>query len=157
MSFVIQGLDPHLFGSLSSQKQAIFNGAPVECHEVTESPGFPCRITLSDAEVGHTVLLVSYAHPQANSPYAQSGPIFVTEWAVERACYVDEIPPALARRTLSLRGYDVDGSMVDAMIVEGVVAKEVIEALFEDHAIVRIDAHNAGRGCFAAHIMRQDD
>jgi hypothetical protein len=154
MSFVIQGLDPHLFGSLSGQKQAIFNGAPVERHEVTESPGAPCRITLDDAKVGETVLLVSYAHHQANSPYAQSGPIFVTEVEVERARYVDQIPPALARRTLSLRAYDADGSMVDAAIVEGRVASDAIGAMFEDQAIVKIDAHNATRGCFAAHITR---
>jgi Protein of unknown function (DUF1203) len=157
MSFVIQGLDPAMFGSVSLQMQATFNGAPMERHEVTESPGFPCRITLDDAEVGHTVLLVSYPHHQANSPYAQSGPIFVTETAMECARYVDEIPPALARRTLSLRAYDADGTMIDAVIVEGDVAKEAIKAMFEDQTIVRIDAHNATRGCFAAHIMRQDD
>jgi hypothetical protein len=157
MSFVIQGLDPHLFGSLSNQKQATFNGAPVEHHVVTESPGAPCRISLDDAKIGETVLLVSYAHHQANSPYAQSGPIFVTQGGVERARYEDQIPPALARRTLSLRAYDADGSMVDAAIVEGRVAKEAIEAMFEDQAIVKIDAHNATRGCFAAHITRLAD
>jgi hypothetical protein len=89
MSFIIQGLDPNLFGSLSSQKQATFNGAPVEHHTVMESPGFPCRITLNDAGIGEQVLLVSYAHHQSTSPYAQSGPIFVTQDAVERARYVN--------------------------------------------------------------------
>jgi hypothetical protein len=157
MSFIIQGLDPHLFGSLSGQKQAIFNGVPVERHEVTESPGAPCRITLDDAKVGETVLLVSYGHHQANSPYAQSGPIFVSQSAMERARYVDQIPPALARRMLSLRAYDAGGSMVAAMIVEGAVAKEAIEVMFTDQLIVRIDAHNATRGCFAAHILRLAD
>jgi hypothetical protein len=157
MSFVIQGLDPNLFGSLSSQKQATFNGAFVEHHTVTESPGFPCRITLNDAGIGETVLLVSYAHHQSTAPYAQSGPIFVTQDAVERARYVNDVPPALARRTLSLRGYNANGTMVDAVIVEGGVAGDAIELMFEDQAIVRIDAHNATRGCFAAHIIRQDD
>jgi hypothetical protein len=47
--------------------------------------------------------------------------------------------------------------MVDAVIVEGGVAGDAIGLMFEDQAIVRIDAHNATRGCFAAHIIRLDD
>jgi hypothetical protein len=53
--------------------------------------------------------------------------------------------------------YNANGTMVDAVIVEGGVAGDAIELMFEDQAIVRIDAHNATRGCFAAHIIRQDD
>ncbi|MEY3235223.1 hypothetical protein [Aquidulcibacter sp.] len=49
MAFIIRGLDPLLFGSLSDQKQAIQNGAPVEFHSVSESQGFLCRVTLDDA------------------------------------------------------------------------------------------------------------
>jgi hypothetical protein len=154
MSFVIRGLDPALFGSLFDQKQAIYNDAPVEHHEVTESPGFPCRITLDDAKVGDTVLLMSYAHHEANSPYAQSGPIFVTTGQAVRGYYVDAIPLALARRTLSLRCYDASGSMIDAVIVEGSHAKDAIEKMLLAPAIDHIDAHNATRGCFAARIDR---
>jgi hypothetical protein len=154
MSFVIQGLDPALFGSLSDQKQAVYNEAPVEHHEVTETPGAPCRITLDDAGVGETVLLLSYAHHQAQSPYAQSGPIFVTAGQTVRGHYVDAIPPALARRTLSLRGYDAQGGMIEAVIVEGRQAKEAIEEMLSVPTIDHIDAHNATRGCFAARIDR---
>ena len=154
MSFIIQGLHPALFGSVSNQMQATFNNAPVEHHEVTQSPGYPCRITLDDAKVGETVLLLSYEHQDAASPYAQSGPIFITEGVIDPATYVDEIPPALARRTLSLRAYDGAGSMVDAVIAEGALAKGEIERMFRDAAVIRIDAHNATRGCFAAHVFR---
>jgi Protein of unknown function (DUF1203) len=154
MSFIIQGLDPALFGSVSHQMQATFNGVPVERYDVTQSPGFPCRITLDDAKVGETVLLLSYDHHKAVSPYAQAGPIFVTQGVVDPAAYIDEIPPALARRTLSLRAYDSLGSMLDAVIIEGTLAKAQIERMFSDAKIVRIDAHNATRGCFAAHVFR---
>jgi Protein of unknown function (DUF1203) len=154
MSFVIQGLDPALFGSLFEQKQAIYNAVPVEHHNVTESPRAPCRITLDDAKIGETVLLLSYTHHKANSPYAQSGPIFVTTGQAARGYFVDTIPPALARRTLSLRGYDADGSMIDAVIIDGSQAKEAIEQMLSSPVVDHIDAHNATRGCFAAHIVR---
>lgn len=156
MSFIIQGLDPALFGSVSHQMQATFNGVPVERHDVTQSPGFPCRVTLDDAKVGETVLLLSYKHNDAASPYAQSGPIFVIEGNTKATSFADEIPPALARRTLSLRAYDYTGSMVEAVVVEGAVAKAEIERMFGDAGVVRIDAHNATRGCFAAHVFRHD-
>jgi hypothetical protein len=152
MQFIIQGLDPSLFVSVFEQKQAVFNRAPVEAHVVTECPGSPCRITLDDAKIGQTVLLLSYCHHDAATPYAQSGPIFVTDSVTSAARYVDEMPPALARRTLSLRAYNVDGAMVDAIIIKGHLAPPEIKRMFDRGDVVRIDAHNGARGCFAAHI-----
>jgi hypothetical protein len=156
MSFIIQGLNPDLFVSVFDQKQAHFNGAPIEEHIVTENPGFPCRVTLDDAQLGEIVVLLSYLHHSATTPYAQSGPIFVTKHLTAPARYIDSIPPALLRRKLSLRGYDHTGSMIDAVIVEGTGAKAAIETMFANTDVERIDAHNATRGCFAAHIVRAD-
>jgi hypothetical protein len=152
MQFIIQGLDPSLFVSVFEQKQAVFNRGPVEAHSVTECPGSPCRITLDDAQIGQNVWLLSYCHHDAATPYAQSGPIFVTDGVTTAARYVDEMPPALARRTLSLRAYNVDGAMVDAIIIQGHLAPPEIERMFDRGDVVRIDAHNGARGCFAAHI-----
>jgi Protein of unknown function (DUF1203) len=156
MSFIIHGLDPALFGSVSHQKQATFNGVPVERHRVTENPGFPCRITLEDAKVGETVLLLSYNHNSAAVPYTQAGPIFVTEGKDKPSSFINEIPPALERRILSLRAYDELGAMIDAALVDGSLAKAQIERMFDNVAVARIDAHNAVRGCFAAHIFRHE-
>jgi hypothetical protein len=50
MAFIIQGLDPSLCGSLFDQKQDTHNGAPLEFHNVSESPGFPGRVTLDEAK-----------------------------------------------------------------------------------------------------------
>jgi hypothetical protein len=154
MSFIIQGLDPALFGAVRHQKQGSHGGQPVERHIVTDYPGFPCRITLDDVPVGQAVLLLSYRHHEATSPYAQSGPIYISESNVPAGHYIDEIPPALARRTLSLRAYDQGGNMIDAHIVEGAHAADAIRRLFNNPNTDRIDAHNATRGCFAAHIRR---
>lgn len=156
MAFIIQGLDPSLFGSVLDQKQVGAQDTSAPYYEVDENPGFPCRITLDDASIGQKVALVSYPHHQANTPYAQSGPIFVSCGDAKLGRFVDTIPPALARRKLSLRAYDKDGMMVDAALVDGAAAKPVILSLLSNPSITKIDAHNAIRGCFAAHIVRHE-
>ena len=32
------------------------------------NPGYPCRVSLEDAEVGETLILVLFAHREADSP-----------------------------------------------------------------------------------------
>jgi len=41
---------------------------------VDTEPGYPCRVSLSDAKVGERVLAVSFSHYNVNSPYRASGP-----------------------------------------------------------------------------------
>lgn len=102
MSFRVSGLDPAQFAASFGAASSVSKGARRE--RVASKPGAPCRITLDDAEVGEEVVLVSYEHQPGCSPYRQQGPIFVRENA-ERFVGVDVIPPALARRALSLRGF----------------------------------------------------
>jgi hypothetical protein len=47
------------------------------------NPGFPCRVSLEDAEIGERVILVNYMHQPTDSPYRATGPIFVREKAVQ--------------------------------------------------------------------------
>ena len=58
--------------------------------------------------------------------------------------------PCSKRRILSLRGFDADGMMADAMLAQPGEADAGIRKLFENPAIATIHAHNAARGCFAA-------
>jgi hypothetical protein len=120
---------------------------------VEEKPSAPCRISLDDAEVGESVLLLNHDHQPANTPYRQQGPIFVRE-TEERFERVGVIPPALARRTLSLRGFDEEDMMIEADLVEGAEAAGLIERLFANPRVAYIHAHYARRGCFAALIER---
>lgn len=79
--FRIQGLDPNAFAPAFDQSPAWLEARTIERHTVTAKPGAPCRITLEDAEIGETVLLLSHRHQPAQTPYGQSGPIFVRETA----------------------------------------------------------------------------
>ena len=154
MTYRIAGIDPapyrHLFG-LSDK--ALAEHAVVRM-TVTEKPSFPCRVTLTDREIGERVLLLNHVSHDVSNPYRASHAIFVTEGAEEAAEYVDEIPPVFEPRVLSLRGFDADGMMTDAMLAQPGEADAAIRKLLQNPEIEMIDAHNAIRGCFAARIER---
>ena len=119
-----------------------------------KKPGFPCRVTLDDAEPGEALLLVNHCSHDGDNPYRATHAIFVGEGAGDAAAYADEIPPALDRRVLSLRAFDQNGMMVDAALAQPGEADEVIRRLLADPVVDHIDAHNAIRGCFAARVDR---
>ena len=121
---------------------------------VSDKPGFPCRISLTDREIGEDVLLLSHVSHDVANPYRASHAIFVAEGAGGPAQLVDEIPPVFATRVLSLRGFDADGMMVDAILTQPGEADEGIRKLFGIPRIETIHAHNAVRGCFSAKIER---
>lgn len=153
MSFSIVGLDPAPFRRLHGLSDAELAAEGISRVRVAASHSAPCRISLDDAEPGAHVLLLSYRHQEADTPYRQQGPIFVSD-APHRFAGHDQIPPALARRVLSLRGYDSTGMMIEADLCDGAEADELIERFFANDAVAYIHAHYARRGCFAARIDR---
>ena len=154
MTYRITGIDPapyrHLYG-LSDEELA---SRGVVRMIVDEKPSFPCRVSLTDRELGESMLLVNHVSHDVANPYRASHAIFVTEGAEEPAEYVDEIPPVFGPRVLSLRGFGKDGMMVEAILTQPGEADAGIRKLFENAAIETIHAHNATRGCFAARIER---
>src|ERR1700733_8183736 len=60
-----------------------------------KKPGYPCRVSLVDAEVGESLLLLNFEHLRSSSPYRSLGPIFVRELAGETFVRIDEIPEVL--------------------------------------------------------------
>ncbi|WP_395645986.1 DUF1203 domain-containing protein [Terricaulis sp.] len=153
MTFRITGLDPAPFRQLHALSDAALAARNVRRVRVEEKPGAPCRISLADAEIGEHVLLLNHEHLPAETPYRQQGPIFVRE-TDHRFDARDAMPPALAIRLLSLRGFDDEAMMIEADVVEGADAPALIERFFENTSVAYIHAHYARRGCFAALIER---
>lgn len=116
-------------------------------------PGYPCRVSLTDAEPGETVLLVPFVHHDADSPYRSSGAIFVRRAAAARPA-VNEVPALFRGRLMSLRAYDAEGMMVDCEVMEGKDLEAGIRRMFEDRSVSYLHAHNAKPGCFAAAVVR---
>jgi Protein of unknown function (DUF1203) len=117
------------------------------------SPGFPCRITLEDAEPGETLLLLTFRHHDTTSPYRAEGPIFVREKAVT-AYDSNTAPPVFRGRTLSVRAYDAAGMMVAADVTDGGDAETLCETLLARPDVAYLHVHNAKPGCFAARVER---
>jgi hypothetical protein len=121
---------------------------------VDKCPGFPCRVSLVDAQVGEVVLLTNYEHQTASSPYRASHAIFVRENAREARPQVGEVPQVLRSRLLSVRGFDEKGMMIDADVVDGRAIEPSIERLLANGTISYLHLHNAKPGCYAARVDR---
>ncbi|QDZ08356.1 DUF1203 domain-containing protein [Sphingomonas panacisoli] len=154
MAYMIRGLDPasfeHLFG-LSDAALAEHNAVR---RRADTKPGFPCRVTLEDAEPGEDLILLNHQHLPVDSPYRGSYAIYVREGATEAAEYRDAVPLQLARRLLALRAFDDEGMLLKADVIDGSELDAVIEPWLADPAVAYLHAYNAKPGCFAARIDR---
>ena len=154
MSFVITGLDPQPFRHLYGLPDADLAREGAIRMRADSKPGFPCRVTLEDAEPGEDLLLVNYEHLSVATPYRSRHAIFVRDGAEEAARYEDAVPEQLSRRLLSVRAFDAEGMMTDADVFDGTELAERIEAFFADPSVAYLHVHNAKRGCFAARVDR---
>src|SRR5947209_4110920 len=112
-------------------------------------PGYPCRVSLVDAEPGERVLLLPYRFHDVASPYQASGPIYVRESAHQALPDVNEVPDAVRRRLLSVRAYDAAGFMLDAEVAEGRDLEAQVERFFADDRVAYLHLHNARPGCYS--------
>jgi len=154
MSFRIKGLSPTPFVPLYGLSEAELATRGVIRYPVDKNPGFPDRIEMRDASPGENVLLLNHVCQPADTPYRATHAIFVREGATRAFDEVDVVPEVLRQRLLSLRGYDAKGMMVDADVVDGAEVEGLIKRLLDNAEVSYIHAHNAKRGCYAAHIER---
>ncbi len=120
----------------------------------TRNPGYPCRVSLADAEIGEELLLLPFEHQPASSPYKASGPIFVRKAAVQVSMKPGEIPIYISSRLMSVRAYDEGHLMTDAMVCAGSEAASVILKMFGADDVAYVHLHNANRGCFSCRVDR---
>jgi len=155
MDFRIEGLSPDLFQPLFSLDDEALAARGVRRQVADHKPGFPCRVSLEDAEPGEEVLLLNFEHNPADSPYRAAGPIFVRRSA-ESAFRgrPGEIPAMLRCRLLSVRAYDSAGMMRGAEVCDGKDLEETISKLFEAPSAAYLHVHNAKPGCFACRVDR---
>lgn len=118
-----------------------------------KAPGFPCRISLTDAAVGEEVLLINYEHLPVDSPYRSSHAIYIRA-GEQTYDAIDSVPEMLRLRLLSLRAFDAHGMMTDADVVEGRDLEPAIDRLFANEQTAYLHAHIARPGCYAARIER---
>ena len=122
---------------------------------VADAPtGFPCRVSLVDADVGDELLLLPFEHLAARSPYRASGPVYVRARAQRAVLEPGVVPPYVTRRLMSVRAYDAHDMMVTGEVCEGADVRATLERLLADDAVAFIHLHNAKRGCFSCRVER---
>lgn len=154
MNFQISGLPLNQFAplfALSDQELARHDALRVIADQ---RPGFPCRVSLQDAEIGERLILLNYEHLAAASPYRSRHAIFVRESATEAHLAVDEVPAQLRSRLLSVRAYDGRNMMKAAEVSPGTAIERIIEQLFANSDVEYLHIHNAKPGCYAARVDR---
>jgi hypothetical protein len=154
MDFRITGLPVAQFVPLFGLAEARLTAQGVIRCIADQYPGFPCRVSLRDADIGDSVLLLNYEHLSVSSPYRSRHAIYVREYAVESTSAVNQVPDVLRIRLLSVRAFDNGGLMVDADVVDGTSVDQVINRYLANPQVAYLHLHNAKRGCFAARATR---
>ena len=153
MSFRISGLPAEPFAELFSLSDEALAERQAMRVVADSDSGFPCRISLTDAKRGQTLLLVNYEHQAADTPYRSHYAIYIRE-GEQQYDRTNEVPEQSRRRLLSVRGFDERGILLDADVTQGTELEPLIDRLFENQQIAYLHVHNARPGCYAARIDR---
>ena len=154
MDFQISGLSEKRFQHLNGADSGVLAEHGVERTTVDVRPGYPCRVSLRDVDIGETVLLLNYEHLPHASPYRSSHAIFVHEGSTQAVSEINQIPEMLRLRLLSVRAFDTNGMMIDADIVDGHRVEPIIKRMLSIKPVEFLHLHNAKRGCFMAQVER---
>lgn len=154
MGFQVTGLPAAEFSVLMSMSDEELEARGARRVTADRYPGFPCRVSLVDAAPGETLLLLNYEHLSVAGPYRSRYAIYVREQARDARFAVNEVPPVLGIRLLSLRAFSAAGELLEADVAAGGELPGTIERLLANPAVAYLHAHNAKPGCYAARIER---
>jgi hypothetical protein len=154
MGFRVVGLPASRFEQLYGLSEEALAEKGIRAYVADSKPGFPCRVSLRDAEPGERVLLLNFEHQPAGTPYRSAHAIYVKDGAQDAEPEPGEVPEVLRSRLLSVRAFDGQGMMVDADLADGREAGAVFERLLANPAVAYLHVHNAKRGCYAARVDR---
>jgi hypothetical protein len=152
MAFRITGLPAERFADLFtlSDEELAARGA---VRRIVDRTGYPCRVSLTDAEPGDEVVLVNHEHHPVDSPYRMRFAIYVRK-GEETYDAVDEVPEQLRKRMLAVRAFDANAMLVGHELVDGRELESAIERHFANPASSYLHIHFASPGCYAARIDR---
>ncbi|MCF6196253.1 MAG: DUF1203 domain-containing protein, partial [Emcibacter sp.] len=126
MQFTFKALDHTIFAPLYGLSDEALREKGVIPY-MADGGGFPCRVTLEDAQVGDRVLLLNHVYLETHSPYRGRHAIFVRDGAVSKPFPPNEIPEMILKRPQSLRAFDRNDMMLEAVIADGEHVKNAIE------------------------------
>ncbi len=154
MSFQIHALPFDKFEPLFAMSDSELENVRA-CRVIADAkPGYPCRVSLADAEIGETLILTNFEHQPGDSPFQSTHAIYVRENAEQAFPAVGEIPEDLKLRLTSIRAFNDKHHIVDADVVDGSLLGESIPAMLQNAEVSYLHLHNAKLGCFTALVTR---
>jgi hypothetical protein len=155
-SFRVSGISAEVLNEFRQLSDDELQERNVVRYIADQKPGYPCRVSLVDAEIGESLLLINFGHLTSSSPYRSIGPIFVRESARETYVRVDEIPEVLRApgRVLSVRAYDRNDMLDGAAVIGTAEIDQSIQEFFAKRQVAYLHVHYAGPGCFACRVDR---
>ena len=151
MAYRISGLNPAAF----ADTEALLAAGAIRVRAESK-PGFPCRVTLEDAEPGESPVVAQPCLARRGDALPVDLRHLCSRRRVRSAGHVDTTPGFLDHRTLGLRGFDADGMLRRASVAGPGEADTAIRGLLDHDEVAYIDIHNAGAGCFMARAERYD-
>jgi hypothetical protein len=154
MNFRITGLPAEQFAHLFALPDAeLAAQGAVRRVADARTPGYPCRVSLTDSTPGDELVLVNYEHHPVDSPYRMRFAIYVRK-GEETYDEVDQVPEQLRRRTLAVRAFDGAAMMLGCELVDGRDLEPAIERLLALPQAAYLHIHFAAPGCYAARVDR---
>ncbi|MFI5024559.1 MAG: DUF1203 domain-containing protein [Alphaproteobacteria bacterium] len=154
MSFQITALEHQRFATYFAMSDEELAGNLAVRITATTKPGFPCRVSLADAEVGDELILVNHEHQEGASPYRAAHAIFVRKGVEQAHPAKGEVPELFRSRMLSLRAFDSQAMIVAADLIDGKDLEAALDRLLTDPAAAYVHIHYAKFGCYAARADR---
>jgi len=154
MGFQISGLDREQFQEFFALADGALAARGAKRYVVDKQPGFPCRVSLMDAQPGERVLLLPFKHQAAPTPYYATGPIFVREAAQNARLAANEVPALLRTRLLSVKAYDAQDMLTEADVVEGLELETLLDRFLANPRVSYVHVHFARPGCYACRVDR---
>jgi len=118
MSFQFSPLAENEFSHLYGLSDETLMNKGVLPYIADSKPGYPCRVTLDDAEPGERLLLLNYTHLSSNSPYHSSHAIFIKDGATAIKPEPNEVPKFVSYRMASIRAFDDKDMMLELQKVK---------------------------------------
>jgi len=154
MSFQINALPGARFAPLFEMSDKELEKLRAVRMLVNAKPGYPCRVSLQDAEPGESVILLNYMHKVGHSPFQSTHAIYVRENASQSFPRVGTIPNMLKTRLISVRAFDDRHYIVCADVVDGRRLIDTVPEFLADPSVSYLHLHNARLGCFLAAVSR---
>ncbi len=153
INYVVSGLDETGFQKLFDLNELELAKLGAVKIIATSKPGYPCVISLDDAEIGEEIILLPYDHINSNSPFRSRGPVYVRN-NVRKVLLENSVPENLKIRRLSVRVYDDKDMMVNARTIDGRELEKFIQEAFRNPEATYIQVHISSPGCFNCQIDR---